>query len=47
MLSANIVIINSKGEIDSKMKETLKICCLTYDALKSEGRRPYIMFTNG
>ena len=31
MLSANVVIINSKGEINSEMIETLKMCCLTFD----------------
>jgi hypothetical protein len=40
MLSANIVIINSKGEIGSDMKETLKMCCLTFDTLKSKGNTP-------
>ena len=47
MLSANIVIINSKGEFDSPMKELLKMCCLTFDTIRSKGRTPYIMFTNG
>ncbi len=47
MLSANIVIINSRGEIDNKMKETLKMCCLTFDTIRSKGRTPQIIFTNG
>ena len=34
MLSANIVIINSKSETNNVMNETLKMCCLTFDMLK-------------
>ena len=34
MLSANVVIINSKGEINDNMNDTLKMCCLTFDMLK-------------
>ena len=46
MLSADILIINSKGEINSAMIETLKMCCLTYDHLSKFGFRPEIYFVN-
>jgi hypothetical protein len=31
MLSSDILIINNKGEINSNMINTLKVCSLTYD----------------
>ena len=34
MLSANVLIINNKGEINAQMVNTLKMCCLTFDILK-------------
>ena len=33
MLSANIVIINTKSETNNVMNETLKMCCLTFDEI--------------
>ena len=40
MLSANLLIINNKGEIHSDMINTLKMCCLTFDMLKKFGFCP-------
>lgn len=40
MLSANILSINSRGEINAQMINTLKMCCLTYDMLKKLGLSP-------
>ncbi len=34
MMSANLLIINNKGEISAQMVNTLKMCCLTFDSLK-------------
>jgi hypothetical protein len=34
MLSSDVLIINSKGEITGTMKNTLKVCCVTYDDIK-------------
>ena len=31
MLSADILIYNSKGDMDGKILETLKICTITFD----------------
>jgi hypothetical protein len=31
MMTANLLIINNKGEINGSMVNTLKICCLTFD----------------
>ena len=47
MLSADVLIINSRGEINASMINTLKICCVTYDALKKIGYCPEIIYTNG
>ena len=33
LLSADILIINNKGEINSKMINTLKMCCITFDLM--------------
>ena len=33
MLTADILIINNKGEINSKMINTLKMCCITIDTI--------------
>ena len=43
MLSANSLIINNRGEINSQMINTLKMCCLTFDMLKKQGYSPKIM----
>ena len=45
MLSADFLIINSKGEIDSKMIDTLNVCCITYDEIKHFGNDPKIIYT--
>jgi hypothetical protein len=34
MLSADVLIINNKGEINAKMINTLKMCCITFDLMK-------------
>ena len=47
MLSADVLIINSRGEINANMKNTLKMCCVTYDALQKYGYNPEIIYTNG
>ena len=47
MLSANLLIINNKGEFNSHMINTLKMCCLTFDMLKKYGYSPQIMYTYG
>jgi hypothetical protein len=47
MLSADVLIINSKGEINANMINTLKMCCVTYDALSKLGYSPEIIYTNG
>ena len=47
MLSADVLIINNKGEINSIMVNTLKMCCVTYDALKKFNYTPEIIYTNG
>ena len=40
MLSANLLIINNKGEINGQMINTLKMCCLTFDMFKKFGFSP-------
>ena len=47
MLSADVLIINSKGEINANMVNTLKMCCVTYDALSKYGYTPEIIYTMG
>ena len=47
MLSANLLIVNNKGEINVQMTETLKMCCLTFDMLKKFGFSPQIIYTYG
>ncbi len=34
MLSADVLIINNKGEINAKMINTLKMCCITFDIMQ-------------
>ena len=46
MLSADILIINNKGEINSTMIETLTMCCLTYDNLRKFCPCPEIVYIN-
>ena len=40
MMSSSLLIINSKGEINSSMVNTLKMCCLTFDFLKKFTNSP-------
>ena len=47
MLSANVLIINNKGEINAQMINTLKMCCVTFDMLKRFATTPKIMYTYG
>ena len=47
MLCADVLIINCKGEINSEMVNTLKVCCVTYDDLKKSGNSPEIIYTCG
>ena len=34
MLSADILIFNSKGDMDGNILKTLKICTITFDLIK-------------
>ena len=34
MLSADILIFNSKGDMDGKILNTLKMCTITFDRIK-------------
>ena len=47
MLSSDVLIINNKGDINSTMINTLKVCCVTYDDLQQFGNRPEIIYTYG
>jgi hypothetical protein len=47
MLSSDVLIINSRGEINSPMLNTLKVCCVTYDDIKQFGNKPEIIYTYG
>jgi hypothetical protein len=47
MLSSDVLIINSRGEINSPMINTLKVCCVTYDDIKQFGNKPEIIYTYG
>ena len=47
MLSSDVLIINSRGELNSIMVNTLKVCCATYDDLKQFGNSPEIIYTLG
>ena len=47
MLSSDVLIINNRGEINSPMINTLKVCCVTYDDLQQFGNRPEIIYTYG
>jgi hypothetical protein len=42
MLTADILIINNKGEINSKMINTLKMCCITIDNINQTSKYPEI-----
>ena len=47
MLSADILIINNKGEINSKMINTLKMCCITIDRINQTSKYPEIYYIFG
>ena len=47
MLSSDLLIINSKGDIHIKMIDNLKICCSIYDDLHQFGNKPEIIYTYG
>jgi hypothetical protein len=47
MLSSDVLIINSRGEINSTMINTLKVCCVTFDDIKQFGNKPEIIYTYG
>jgi hypothetical protein len=47
MLSADILIINNKGEINANMINTLKMCTLTFDQIKNPGYYPDIYYIFG
>ena len=47
MLSANLLIVNSKGEINVNMIETLKMCCVTFDMLNKSESSPYLIYSFG
>jgi hypothetical protein len=47
MLSADILIINNKGEINSKMINTLKMCCITIDKINQTSKNPEIYYIFG
>ena len=44
MLAADILIVNSKGEINTQMIQTLQICTVAYDKLKPYGDKPEIHY---
>ena len=43
MLSADILIFNSKGDMDGKILDTLKICSITFDLIK-QNKSPEIIY---
>ena len=47
MLSADVLIINSKIVINAYMINALKMCCLSYDAIYKYYFPPEIIYTNG
>ena len=47
MLSSDVLIINSRGEINATMVNTLKVCCVAYDDIKHFGNCPEIIYTCG
>ena len=46
MLSSDVLIINNKREIGSKMIETLQMCTVTYDLLNKIGKPPNVYITH-
>ncbi len=47
MLAADILIINNKGEINYKMINTLKMCCITFDKINQSSKTPEIHYIFG
>ena len=47
MLSADLLIINNKGEINPEMKKTLEICTRSFDLINPIGKKPNILYTFG
>ena len=45
MLSADILIFNSKGDMDANILNTLKICTITFDLIKQINKYPEILYT--
>ena len=44
MLSADILIFNSKGDMDGKILNTLKICTISFDLIKELNKSPEILY---
>ena len=47
MLSSDVLIINNRVKISSRMTKTLELSCVTYDDLQQFGNRPEIIYTYG
>ena len=47
MLSSDLLIINSKGDIHLKMIDNLKICCSIFDDIQQFGNKQEIMYSYG
>ena len=47
MLTSDVLIINSREEINITIIDTLKKYCLTNDAIKQFGNKPEIIYTYG
>ena len=45
MLNSDILIINSKSEINSKTLEILEVCCVTYNEMKISENNTKIIYT--
>ncbi len=45
MLSADILIFNSKGDMDANILNTLKICTITFDLIKQINKCPEILYS--
>jgi len=47
MLTADVLIINNKGEINTDMKKTLQICTRGFDVVNPGGQTPKILVCYG
>jgi hypothetical protein len=45
MLSADILIFNSRGDMDGNILNTLKICTITFDLIKQINKSPEILYS--